>query len=198
MSDLLVSLVIFAVVATITPGGATTLATASGAQFGFVRSIPLLAGIAFGLATLVGAVAGGLGSVILSRPELRLWLRIAGSAYLLWLAWTIGRLGSPKTMTAGSATPMGFVSGFLLLWLNPKGWTMAVAAAAAYAALSNNPLLLAPLLGAVFGLAAALSLSLWCSGGLWLSQFLKTETQWRSVNIGLAWLRAASIMPMWR
>ena len=93
---------------------------------------------------------------------------------------------------------MGFASGFLLLWLNPKGWTMAVAAAAAYAALSDSPLLLALLLGAVFGLAAALSLSLWCSGGLWLAQFLTTETRWRSVNIGLALLLAASIMAMWR
>lgn len=197
MSDLFFSLVIFAFVATISPGGATTLATASGAQFGFVRSIPLLAGFAFGLATLVGAVAGGLGSVVLSWPQLQFWLRIAGSAYLLWLAWTIGRLSSPSTKTTGPATPIGFVSGLLLLWLNPKGWTMAVAATAAYAALSDSPLLLALLLGAVFGSAAILSLSLWCSGGLWLSQFLTTETQWRSVNIGLALLLAASILPMW-
>jgi hypothetical protein len=59
MSELLVSLVTFAVVATISPGGATTLATASGVYFGVARSIPLLTGIALGLSTLVGIVAGG-------------------------------------------------------------------------------------------------------------------------------------------
>jgi threonine/homoserine/homoserine lactone efflux protein len=61
MSELFLSLVMFALVATISPGGATTLATASGAKFGYKRSIPLMAGIAIGLASLVGAVALGRG-----------------------------------------------------------------------------------------------------------------------------------------
>ena len=38
MSQTLFSLIVFVIVATITPGGATTLATASGTQFGFRRS----------------------------------------------------------------------------------------------------------------------------------------------------------------
>ena len=102
MSELLVSLVAFAVVATVSPGGATTLATASGTQFGVIRSIPLVAGLALGVATLFGIVTGGLASVIVSRPGLQLWLRIAGSAYLLWLAWTIGRLGSPGSRSGSN------------------------------------------------------------------------------------------------
>ena len=52
MSQTLFSLIVFVIVATITPGGATTLATASGTQFGFRRSVPLLGGIALGLASL--------------------------------------------------------------------------------------------------------------------------------------------------
>jgi threonine/homoserine/homoserine lactone efflux protein len=186
MSELLASLATFAIVATVSPGGATTLATASGAQFGVVRSIPLLLGITFGLATLVGIVAGGLGSVVVSWPQLQLWLRIAGSAYLLWLAWTIGRLGSPNSKAGGPARPIGFVAGF------------AVAAASTHAGLSDNPYRLALLLGAVFGTAAALSLTLWCTGGLWLSRMLRTEGQWRAANTFLGLLLAASIIPMWR
>ena len=77
----------------------------------------------------------------------------------------------------------GIFKGLLLLWLNPKGWTMAMAAASAYAGLSDDPLRLALLLGAVFGLTAPLSLTLWCMGGQWLSRVLKTETQWRAVNV---------------
>ena len=95
MSEILISLVAFAVVSTISQGGATTLATASGVQFGLLRSVPLLAGISLGLGILIGVVAGGVGSLILARPDLQVWLRIAGSAYLLWLAWIIGRLGPP-------------------------------------------------------------------------------------------------------
>jgi threonine/homoserine/homoserine lactone efflux protein len=198
MPDLLVSLMVFALVATATPGGATTLATASGAQFGFVRSIPLIGGIAIGLASLIAAVGGGLGTVVQSFPALQMGLRIVGSVYLLWLAWTIGRLGAPASRTGAAASPMGFFKGLLLLWLNPKGWTMALAAASAYAGLADDPVLLASLLGAVFGLTAMLSLTLWCMGGQWLSRVLKTETQWRAVNIALGLLLAASVVPMWR
>ena len=198
MPDLLVSLVVFAVVATATPGGATTLAAASGAQFGFARSIPLIGGIAIGLASLTAMAGGGLGTVVQSVPTLQMGVRIAGSVYLLWLAWTIGRLGAPAPRTGAASSPMGFFKGLLLLWLNPKGWTMAIAAASAYSGLSDDPVRLAILLGAVLGSTATLSLTLWCMGGQWLSCVLKTEVQWRAVNVALGLLLAASVVPMWR
>jgi threonine/homoserine/homoserine lactone efflux protein len=197
MSDLLLSLVVFAVVATSTPGGATTLATASGAQFGFKRSLPLLGGIAFGHATLIGAVGGGLGTIVQSAPQIQIGMRIAGSLYLLWLAWTIGRIGKPTSKTGSTVAPMSFAKGFLLLWLNPKAWTMAIAAASAYAGLSDNPSYLALIVGTAFGLSAVLSLTLWCLGGQWLARILKTENQWRAVNISLGLILATSIVPMW-
>ena len=108
MLELLVSLIVFAVVATATPGGATTLATASGAQFGFTRSVPLIAGIVTGLASLAATAGGGLGTIVQSVPELQAGLRITGSAYLLWLAWTIGRLGAPASRKVAAASPIGF------------------------------------------------------------------------------------------
>lgn len=197
MSDLLLSLVAFAVVATSTPGGATTLATASGAQFGFKRSLPLLGGISIGLATLIGAVGSGLGAVVQSVPQIQMGIRVAGSLYLLWLAWTVSRLCKPTTETGTDVAPIGFATGFLLLWLNPKGWTLAISIASVYAGLSSNPLHLALIVGTAFGLAAALSLTLWCLTGHWLARILKTDNQWRAVNITLGLILVASIVPMW-
>jgi threonine/homoserine/homoserine lactone efflux protein len=197
MSELAISLLTFAVIATASPGGATTLATASGMRFGLTRSLPLVFGIAVGLASLVGIVAGGLGSLVMSWPALQFWLRLFGSAYLLWLAWTIGRRGAPKTGGDQREKPIPFGGGFLLLWSNPKGWTMAVGAAGAYTALADDPVKLGLLLAGVFGVAAIVSLLLWCSGGQVLARLLKTERQWRAVNIALALLLAASILPMW-
>jgi threonine/homoserine/homoserine lactone efflux protein len=197
MPELLLSLVTFAAIATASPGGATALATASGMRFGVMRSLPLLFGIAIGLASLVGVVAGGLGSLVMSWPPLQFWLRLVGSAYLLWLAWSVGRRGAPTTDGAQREHPIPFGGGFLLLWSNPKGWTMAVGAAGAYTTLANDPVRLGVLLATVFGVAAIVSLLLWCSGGQLLARALKTERQWRAVNIALALLLVASILPMW-
>lgn len=82
--------------------------------------------------------------------------------------------------------------------MNPKGWTLAVAAAGTYTGLSDNPYRLALVLGIVFGVAAALSPTLWCMGGRWLSRILRTDRQWRTANIFLGLLLAGSIVPMWR
>ncbi|RVB43642.1 LysE family translocator, partial [Mesorhizobium sp. M7A.F.Ca.CA.002.03.1.1] len=79
-------LILFAIVATTTPGIATTLSTASGAQFGFRRSVPLLVGSAAGLATVTGAAAAGLAGLLLAVPSLQLAMKVTGSLYLVWLA----------------------------------------------------------------------------------------------------------------
>jgi threonine/homoserine/homoserine lactone efflux protein len=105
---------LFAVVATITPGGATTLATASGAQFGLRRSVPLIAGIAIGLAKLAAAAAVGLAGLLLAAPSLHLIVTLTGSAYLVYLAWKIGKSGPPSTPTNVSA-PTSLIGGIGLL-----------------------------------------------------------------------------------
>ena len=194
--DTFLPLAVFAVVATITPGGATTLATASGAQFGFRRSVPLMAGIAVGLASLAAAAAAGLASFLLAAPSMQIAMKLVGSAYLLWLAWQVARSGPPRT-GANMGAPASFLGGACLLWLNPKGWAMTLGAAASFATLASGPLQLASLLGVAFGFAAALSLSLWCAAGLVLARLLRTEQQWRVLNAALGVLLAASIAPMW-
>jgi threonine/homoserine/homoserine lactone efflux protein len=197
MFEAVFPLVLFALVSTSTPGIATTLSTASGAQFGFRRSVPLVAGSAAGLASVAAAGAAGLAGLLAAVPSLQLAMKVAGSLYLIWLAIKIGRSGPPN-LDVAMATPNSFFGGAGIQWMNPKGWAMGLGAAASFAALANGPLQLALLLGAVFGFAAAVSLSLWCVAGTLLARLLKTERQWRALNIVLGLLLAASILPMWR
>ena len=194
--DGMLPLVLFVVVSTVTPGGATTLVTASGAQFGFRRSVPLMAGIAAGLASLAALAAAGLAGLLLAAPSLQTGMRVVGSTYLLWLAWKIAQSGKPD-LSANRGVPTSFLGGAGLLWLNPKGWAMALGAAASFTALASGPIQLALLLGSAFGLAAAVSLSFWCMTGLLLARLLRTERQWRMLNAVLGFLLVASIVPMW-
>ncbi len=189
-------LLLFVTITTLSPGGATALATASGAQFGFRRSIPLIVGIALGLASLAAAAAAGLAGLFLALPSFQMILKGVGSAYLLWLAWKIARSGRPD-LESRKEKPITFMSGVMLLWLNPKGWTMTLGAAASFAALAANPAELAALLGASFGISAVLSLSLWCAAGLMLARMLRTDLHWRVTNAVLGLLLVASIIPIW-
>lgn len=122
-------LALFVLTATFTPGGATTLATASGAQFGFRRSIPLLAGISAGLATLAGVAAAGLSGLLTAAPSLQLAMLVAGTGYMLCQAWKIACSGPPHPKT-NMTSALGFLGGAGVLWMNPKDWAMCTSAAA--------------------------------------------------------------------
>ena len=74
---------------------------------------------------------------------------------------------------------------------------MTLSAAASFATVTDGPLQLALLLGAAFAVLSGLSLGLWCAAGLLLAKLLRTEAQWRALNVALGLLLAASILPIW-
>lgn len=189
-------LVLFAAVSTTTPGSATTLAAASGAHFGYRRSMPFIGGIAIGLASMAASAAAGLGGVLLAFPSLQLVMKLIGTLYLLWLAWKIAHSGPPRLRSA-VARPTRFLGAIWLVWQNPKGWAMTLGAAASFATLAAGPFHLALILGVSFGGTAILSLSLWCVAGFLLARLLWRDAQWHVLNAVLGVLLAVSIIPMW-
>ena len=73
---------------------------------------------------LLAVADAGLGALLDTVPGGEVAMRAAGSAYLLWLAWRIARGGEPDVREGEDARPAGFVTGVVLLWLNPMcGWT---------------------------------------------------------------------------
>lgn len=190
-------LIAFAAISTVTPGATTTLATASGAHFGFRRSLPFMIGVAIGLAGMAVSAAAGLAGLLLAMPSLDFGMKLAGSAYLLWLAVRIGRSGPPH-LDRNIAKPTSFLGALWIQLQNPKGWAMTLGAAASFAGLTRDAAELAALLGTVFGVLALISLMLWCVAGLLLARLLRQNWQWRALNVALALALAASILTMWR
>ena len=193
----LAPLAFFAISATFSPGGATTLATASGARFGLRRSVRLLSGMTAGLAMLGAAAGLGLAGLILAAPIAEQVLRIAGSGYLIWLALRIARGGPPGEADA-TAVPLSLLGGAALVQLNPKAWATALGAAALFAESAASPVALALTLAAVLGLFGAASLTLWCVAGGFLARRLTTRRQWTHVNGALAFLLVLAVVQMWR
>ena len=92
---------------------------------------------------------------------------------------------------------MGFGAGLAILLLNPKAWTMGLAAAGAYAEFTSSSLELALVLALAFGCAAMGAMIVWCLGGTLLARMLKTEAQWLAVNILLAVVTVISVATVW-
>jgi threonine/homoserine/homoserine lactone efflux protein len=115
----------------ITPGPNNVMLTASGATFGFRRTVPHMLGITFGFSVVLLAVCAGLDAIFTRWPNLQTVLRWAGAAYLVYLGWKLLRAGeaSAKDQTH---KPLTFLEGAAFQFLNPKAWVMTLTAAAMF------------------------------------------------------------------
>lgn len=92
-SAFVLPLALFAFVSSVTPGPNNVMLTASGATFGYRRTVPHMLGISLGVVAMLLLVGLGLGVAFEREPRLYTWLKYLGAAYLLWLAWKIARSG---------------------------------------------------------------------------------------------------------
>ena len=74
--DLILSYTVFCLIMATTPGPNNMMVLASGVRFGSRRTLPLILGIAVGMAVLFGATGSGLGAAFKALPLLALVLRL--------------------------------------------------------------------------------------------------------------------------
>lgn len=117
----------YSFVMSITPGPNNVMLTASGAAYGFRRTIPHLLGISFGFGVELLAVCAGLGAIFNRWPELQTVLRWVGAAYLLYLG--VKLLGSGPASSRKASRPVTFLEAAIFQFLNPKAWVMTITAA---------------------------------------------------------------------
>lgn len=196
-SEVLFALAAYAFVSSITPGPNNFMLLSSGVNFGFVRSIPHMLGIGIGFVVLLLAVGFGLGAVLTTFPALHTGLKIAGGAYLLYLAWKIAMSRSVESGGDGSAQPMTFLQAAAFQWVNPKAWVMAVTAMAVFSN-PENPFLSVILIAVVFGIINLPCVSSWAGFGMALRGFLSDPARLKWFNIGMGVLLAATLWPMLR
>ncbi len=190
------ALLVYAFVTSITPGPNNLMLLASGVNFGFVRTVPHMLGIGGGFLSLLLGVGFGLGAVLTAFPSLHLALKVAGGAYLLFLAWRIATSRSMGKAGEGAGTrPMSFLEAAAFQWVNPKAWVMAVTAMAVYTN-PQAPFLSVILVGLAFAAVNLPSVSTWAGFGTALRGFLADPQRLKWFNIGMGVLLAATLWPM--
>lgn len=190
---LLSALAAFAFVTSITPGPNNLMLMASGANYGFRRTIPHMLGIGIGFTLMVVVVGLGLMQVFDAVPAAHTVLKYGGMAYLLWLAWKIAHSELPDT-SQGSGRPMTFVQAALFQWVNPKAWQMALTAITLYAPDRNLTSIL--LVGGVFGAINLPTVSTWTLMGQQMRRILSNRRRLIIFNWTMAFLLVATLFPV--
>ncbi|HTT10307.1 MAG TPA: LysE family translocator [Burkholderiaceae bacterium] len=182
-ADQVVALVVFALVGSFTPGPNNAIATLTGANFGMRAAVPHILGVPFGFASMLLAAAAGVAALLLTHPAAGEAIRWFGTAYLLWLAWSLVRATEAKALGSGPfALPLSFSQAALFQYLNPKAWMLAAATAGAFMA-GDGPLVRGALAAAIFAVTAFASLVVWAALGASLRSWLAHGTRLRAFNV---------------
>jgi threonine/homoserine/homoserine lactone efflux protein len=197
MTELLGPLVTFAMAMSVTPGPNNVMITASGANFGFARSVPHILGVGIGFMLMIVGVGLGLGQVFERIPVLHEILRYGGAAYLLYLAWRIATAAPAATEAMPAAVrPLSFLQAALFQWVNPKGWMMAVGALSTYTTVGGDFVFETVLIALVFGAIGLPSVALWALLGVGIGRLLQAPWALRAFNVTMAVLLVASLALM--
>ena len=131
-------LLVLAAAMSFTPGPNTTLSTALAANHGLRRALPFVCAVPVGWGVLLAVCALGLGALVVAVPLLGWAIKLAGVAYLLWLASKIARSRQLGQLDAARLN-VTFWQGAALQFVNIKAWMLALAIVSGWIAGRADP-----------------------------------------------------------
>ncbi len=190
----LLPFLLFAFVASITPGPTNLLVMSNSARFGLVAAAPLIAAACGAAALLVLLVGLGIGETLTQHPQVQRAMAWFGIAWLSYMAWQIFRspavgldnaqqqLGERMSMTAAAALQV----------VNPKTWMMALAVVGVFAAHAADKSGRVALLALLFFVVAVPCMAAWAALGRGATRFCRTDVGMQRFNRVMAALLLAS------
>lgn len=186
---------LFALATTITPGPNNYLLLCYGKNYGIKESVRLMAGIFLGFHTMLMVAGYGVAGIVAANPTLELALKVVSSVWLLLLALALCRSNSQTNID--QVLKLGFSEGFLMQFINPKAWIMAISGASAFLPKLGNIHLNVFVFAGVFNLVGIPSMLAWVFSGQQISKILQTPRAHQLFGVVLFLLMAASIVFMW-
>ena len=191
----LLPFLLFAFVASITPGPTNILVLSNSARYGWVAAVPIIVGACASAATLVLLVGTGIGSSLTAWPAVQSVMQWAGVAWLSYLAWQIFSAPATAIAARNSEARLGWMGAASLQLVNPKTWMMALAVVSVFAGSGEHRAVQVVYLSLVFFLVSLPCLAVWALLGAGSSRWLRSPRAMQRFNrcmslllLGSAWL----------
>ena len=190
----LLALATLAFVGSFTPGPNNMIATVTGANHGFRAALPHIFGVPFGFASMLIAGTVGVAALLLTYPFIAAFIKWAGIAYLLFIAWQLARPNVTGQESEGTTMkPLSFWQSAAFQYANPKAWLLAAATAGSFTTNHATSVSIA-IIVIVFSIAAMGSLITWAWVGFALRHWLSVGPRMRIFNVAMGVLLAATAL----
>jgi len=195
MFPALLPFLLFAFVASITPGPTNILVLSNSARYGLKATLPIILGACAGAAGIVLLVGTGLGQSLTHWPHVQRAMQWAGVAWLSYLSWRIFHASVEPIAPSVVQKPLGLAGAASLQLINPKTWMMALAVVSVFAGNGAERQAHVLYLSLVFFLIALPCLGAWAMLGVGASRVFRAPRTLRRFNqcmalllLGSAWL----------
>lgn len=194
---MIISIATFTISTVTTPGPNNIMLLSSGLTFGYKKTIPHMSGIIVGFPFMVVLVGLGMGVIFEKFPIILSVLKIVGILYLFWMAYKIANNTSSYEVEEGKKSePFTFFQAAIFQWVNPKAWIMAITAISIFVTANESSYLQVFTIAFIYFLSSIISTNSWAFGGVVLKKFIKNESSVKKLNIIMAVLLVASVLPI--
>lgn len=191
--EFVTSLSLFAFVSSITPGPNNLMLMASGANYGFKRTIPHLLGVSMGFVFMAVLLGMGLVNLFEAYPVTYQVLKVTAVVYLFYLAWKIANASTAQA-SQPTGKPFTFFQAVLFQWVNPKVWAMALTTLSVYT--HDRSMQSVLLVSVIFGAVNLPCVAVWATIGQQMARLLTNPKQLRLFNRIMAILLIISLYPV--
>ena len=160
----------------ITPGMCMTLAMTLGMSVGVRRTMWMMLGEVFGVATVAILAVLGVASIMLNYPVLFSWFKWIGGAYLVYLGikmWRANANLSQNDINNSQLSAKNLISqGYVTAVANPKGWAFMVSVLPPFISLDKPLALQFSVLLVIIMLSELICMLIYANGGKGLKRLL--------------------------
>ena len=169
----LLSLSLFMLATSCSPGPNNIVASYSGFNFGIIKTFPHMLGVIFGFTIMVCVLNFGLVNIFKIYPLIQEILKVSGSIFLIYLAYKISFSSSLKEKEKDS--PLKFIETFFFQFLNPKGVIVGIIIISTYVESGKNFLNHSFWVIAVCFFSAFIIITFWTLVGKFLRRFATND-----------------------
>ena len=187
----LLSLSLFMLGTSCSPGPNNIVASYSGFNFGVIKTFPHMLGVIFGFTTVVCVLNFGLINIFKIYPLIQEILKIFGSIFLVYLAYKIAF--SKNVKENKKENPVKFIETFFFQFLNPKGVIVAIIIVSTYVEGGNNFINYSFWVILISFLCALISITFWTFVGKFFRRFATNEKFIKVFNYVMSSLLLACI-----
>ncbi len=188
----LLSLSLFMLGTSCSPGPNNIVASYSGFNFGVIKTFPHMLGVIFGFTSVVCVLNFGLINIFKLYPLIQEILKISGSIFLVYLAYKIAF--SKNIKENKKENPVKFLETFFFQFLNPKGVIVAIIIVSTYVESGTNFVNYSFWVILVSFICALISITFWTFVGKFFRRFATNEKFIKVFNYVMSSLLLACIV----